>query len=345
MNYYNEYDAKAAAWLRELIKRGLIPPGDVDERSITDVKPNDLKGYTQVHFFAGIAGWSEAMRLAGWPADRPVWTGSCPCQSFSTAGQRKGTGDHRDLWPVFAALIRECKPPVVFGEQVEAAIGYGWFDRVRADLEAEGYAVGGHVLGAHSAGAPHIRQRLYWVADAGRNGMRRSTGRGETVSGRSCAEAPGSSDADRLGQSIEPGLEGHAGNERDWSEPGRERADKVGSTAEAGSDGWVEESAVVGCRALRAESAGQQRCAESDRASGFWDNSIWLPCRDGKARRVKPGLPLLASRLPTGMVPSSDCSIEEAQATSEARVMRLRGYGNAIVPQVAAEFIKAYMEL
>ena len=49
--YYNEHDAFAAAWLRELIKAGLIALGDVDERSIEDVLPNELAGYTQCHFF------------------------------------------------------------------------------------------------------------------------------------------------------------------------------------------------------------------------------------------------------------------------------------------------------
>lgn len=116
--YYNEFDPKAAAWLRELIKADLIAPGDVDERSIKDVQPNDLKGYTQCHFFAGIGGWSYALRLAGWSDDVPVWTGSCPCQPFSSAGKQKGTDDERHLWPDFMRLIRECRPSVVFGEQV-----------------------------------------------------------------------------------------------------------------------------------------------------------------------------------------------------------------------------------
>ena len=79
MNYYNEYDPKAAAWLRELIAAKLIPAGVVDERSITEISPHDLSDYTQCHFFAGIGGWSLALELAGWPASRPVWTGSCPC--------------------------------------------------------------------------------------------------------------------------------------------------------------------------------------------------------------------------------------------------------------------------
>ena len=76
--YYNENDPFVAAWLRELIADGLIAKGEVDERSITDVRPGDLAGYDQCHFFAGIGGWSLALRLAGWPDDRPVGTGSCP---------------------------------------------------------------------------------------------------------------------------------------------------------------------------------------------------------------------------------------------------------------------------
>ena len=76
--YYNENDPKAAAWLRALIGEGQIAPGDVDERSIKDVRPDDLTPYTQHHFFAGIGVWSHALRRAGWPDERPVWTGSCP---------------------------------------------------------------------------------------------------------------------------------------------------------------------------------------------------------------------------------------------------------------------------
>ena len=146
--YYNEIDPYAAQWIRNLIGEGLIAPGDVDERSIVDVKPDDLKGYTQCHFFAGIAGWSLALRLAGWSDDRPVWTGSCPCQPFSTAGKGKASGDERHLWPYWFELIRAVRPPVIFGEQVEAAIGWGWLDLVYSDLEAEGYTVGAAVLPA-----------------------------------------------------------------------------------------------------------------------------------------------------------------------------------------------------
>ena len=164
MIYYNDCDPFAVAWLKNLVSRGVIAPGDVDERPIQEVKPDDVRGYTQCHFFAGIGGWAEALRLAGW-GDRPVWTGSCPCQPWSAAGKGEGAADDRHLWPEWFRLIRECRPERVFGEQVAGAIGHGWLDLVSTDLEAEGYAVGACVLGAHSVGAPHIRQRLWFVAD------------------------------------------------------------------------------------------------------------------------------------------------------------------------------------
>jgi len=257
--YYNECDPKAAAWLRELIKADLIAPGDVDERSITEVQPADLVGYTQCHFFAGIGGWSLALRLAGWPDDRPVWTGSCPCQPFSAAGKGEGAADSRHLWPEWFRLIRECRPGPVFGEQVASAVGHGWLDLVSTDLEGEGYAIGATVLGAHSVGAPHIRQRLWFVAEA---------------------------NVDELG---------HATSSR-WQR----------------SHG----------------SSQQEQGSRSGREDDFpsWNDLVWLPCRDGKARPTQSGLQPLAHGV-------------------SARVGRLRGYGNAIVPQVAAEVIAAYMDI
>jgi len=170
MNYYNEFDLYAAQWLRNLIDAGHLPQGEVDSRSIKDVSASDLNGFVQCHFFAGLGGWSHALRLAGWPEDRPVWTGSCPCQPFSAAGAGGGVTDERHLWPVWFNLIRECRPDVIFGEQVEAAINHGWLDLVQFDLEGEGYACGAVGLPAGGVGAPHIRQRLWFVADAQHDG-------------------------------------------------------------------------------------------------------------------------------------------------------------------------------
>lgn len=168
--FYNEHDPFAAAWLRELIKAGHIAPGVVDERSIEDVLPNELAGFTQCHFFAGIGIWSYALRQAGWPDDRPVWTGSCPCQPFSTAGQGAGFADKRHLWPAFNHLISQCRPAIVFGEQVASKDADTWIDLVHTDMEALGYAFGAIPIPSAGVGAPHIRDRLYWVADSEHDG-------------------------------------------------------------------------------------------------------------------------------------------------------------------------------
>jgi DNA (cytosine-5)-methyltransferase 1 len=169
--YYNDNEPFVAQWLRNLIAAGHIADGEVDERPIQQVRPDDLREFTQCHFFAGIGGWSLALRIAGWPDDRPVWTGSCPCQPFSVAGAQRGADDERHLWPAFFRLIRECRPGTVLGEQVAGAAGLAWLDHVCADLEGAGYAAAAADLPAACVGAPHIRQRLWWVAYSDRKGL------------------------------------------------------------------------------------------------------------------------------------------------------------------------------
>ncbi len=201
--YYNEYDPKAAAWLRELIKQGHIADGVVDERSIEDVIPTELAGFTQCHFFAGIGVWSYALRRAGWADDRPVWTGSCPCQPFSAAGKGAGFDDERHLWPAFHHLISQCQPAIVLGEQVASKDGLGWLDLVLSDLEATGYAGGAVDLCAAGVGAPHIRQRLWWVgtrlADAYNTERWSDTARGNVGNGHYAGRQEGAGHAERRG--------------------------------------------------------------------------------------------------------------------------------------------------
>ena len=333
--YYNEIDPYAAQWLRNLIKAGHIADGEVDTRSIVDVSPDDLRGFTQCHFFAGIGGWSHALRLAGWSDDRPIWTGSCPCQPFSVAGKGAGTDDPRHLWPHFHRLITAVRPPVVMGEQVAGAAGYGWLDGVRADLEGKGYASRGVDIPACAMDAPHIRQRLYWVAcdmaDAPlikRNGRGCGDDLGERrgVQEQTRASDSHMADAPDNGPSFGPHSDARRTEDerrRDndlWGEhlrsgsSVRDMADADGSRSKA----WVS-----------AQSGRHERLAEitdnrSNRRSGSWGEYNWLEGADGKARRVEPSIRLLAHGV-------------------SGRVGRLRAYGNAIVPPLAAEVIKAFM--
>lgn len=347
MNYYNEHDPKAAAWLRELIAGGYIPAGVVDERSITEISPDELSEYTQCHFFAGIGGWPLALELAGWPTSRPVWTGSCPCQPFSSAGKGKGASDDRHLWPVFRRLIAKLRPERVFGEQVAQAIGFNWLDGVSADLEADGYAVGAAVLGAHSVGAPHIRQRLYWVADARCNGstarLSKSAQRQEGITEEfndggyriagGLADAAGGQREQRIrpqGDELQRFANvGATGKLADVCSEGlegdklsRERIASQRQAIERGGD--VRQLGVANCtgRDQRRITSKGARHRNSSEPTGFWDHYEVVHCRDGKARRFESGSFPLANGIP-------------------GRVGLLRGYGNAIVPQAAALFIRA----
>jgi DNA (cytosine-5)-methyltransferase 1 len=286
--YYNEIDPYAAQWLRNLIAGGHIAPGDVDERSIVDVRPADLVGYAQCHFFAGIGGWSYAARLAGWPDDKPLWTGSCPCQPFSVAGKQAGQADERHLWPVLFDLIRDCKPTVVMGEQVAAAVGKDWLDGVHSDMEAIGYACGAAVVPACAVNAPHRRDRLWFVAHTDRAGL----------SQRECEARD-------------------AGEDRGRAE---------------GQDTAHDDPAMAHAAGARRGQVGRASAGdmEADRGRpGNWNGnggSAYVAGADGKARRVEPGISLLAHGVP-------------------ARVGKLRAYGNAIVPQVAAEVIGAFLDI
>lgn len=303
--YYNEIDPFAAQWLRNLIAGSHIAPGEVDERSIEDVTPDDLRGFTQCHFFAGIGVWSHSLRLAGWPDDKPVWTGSCPCQPFSAAGKGDGFADERHLWPHFFHLISERRPQHVFGEQVASGNANTWFDLVQADLEGMGYAFGIVPFAAAGIGAPHIRERAYWVAHAS---SRRYDGRTETS-----------------GQKAR-------------SSSGVAICDCVDGVANANNGGYGS------IEALRPRwNAVLHGCINGRplEVNGFWRDADWLLCRDGKWRPVEPGtFPLVdgaAARM--GRVESG-----VARMASSNRVGRLKAYGNAINAQAAAEFIRAYME-
>lgn len=331
--YYNEHDQKAAAWLRELIKHGHIPDGVVDTRSISEVHPNDLAPYIQHHFFAGIGGWSEALRLAKWPSSRPVWTGSCPCQPYSSAGKGLGDADPRNLWPDFFRLIRECRPDTVFGEQVESAIRHGWFDGISADLEGEDYAVGSAVLGAHSVGAPHIRQRLYWMAY---NKSQRWQGVEPQCKAGECERARAGSGG------ATGGLVLTNGTRRDAGQPATTTARHRDSAESASGNGRLGNAKSGGC----GECGNEAQQGNSRHALGAsWSRFELIPCRDGKARRIESSLEPLVDGV-SGRVavvrPAFSLVAEGEEKTRWVnRIAALRDTGNAIVPQVAAQFIVA----
>lgn len=322
--YYNEIDPFAAARLRVHMAAGRIMPGVVDERSIEDVRPDDLREFAQVHFFAGVGIWPYALRRVGWEDSREVWTGSCPCQPFSAAGKGKGFTDERHLWPAMHWLVGQRRPFVVFGEQSASAHANDWIDLVQADVEALGYAFGACAFPAASVGAPNIRDRTYWVAHTHSERMEASQQLG--VSGR--FEFADGSAAFRLDDTERQRQ--HAGRERDYR-------GHVGQQLSAASqDGWL--AHANGKRSQGGISRGENAqwenidrsagCGGADSrpgpVNGFWEGADWLGCTDGKCRPVKPGLEPLVNG-------------------AASRVGRIRTYGNALNAEAAVVAIRSYM--
>lgn len=417
MNYYNDNDPKVCQWIRNLIAKGVIPDGYVDQRPIQEINPEDLREYKQVHMFCGIAGWARALELANWPAHWPVWTGSCPCQGFSVAGKRGGIEDPRHLWPVWFELIRKCRPPVIFGEQVAAAIKHGWLDLVCDDLESQGYSCGALVLPACSVGAPHLRQRLWFMAyreqqqlaggmsgshkdrtkergrasdqfagccEAGSMAYRCGKGVQEFVrrqeqsegfdpaNGALCVDSnPGTLCGCKQGgickkgsetQITSTGKHGIVGNACSIGKCGKrgevhakKENDKTIGVEISGATGRMDDcdsgqyrqqvTAGVGaqedktarigendgarrltCRTSAGckQHAGDEPLSSCWATAGFWRDTQWVYCTDGKTRPIESGVLPLAHGV-------------------SGRMVKIRGYGNAIVPQVAAEVIKAGM--
>lgn len=333
--YYNEFDKYPSAWLNNLITGGLIAAGHVDERSITDVLPEDVIDKTQCHWFAGIGVWSYALRLAGWPDSRPVWTASLPCQPWSSAGKGGKFEDERHLWPVFFRLVKECRPPVIFGEQVSSKDGLEWFATVQADLENAGYAVAAFDTCAAGVGAPHIRQRLYWMAylpsESSRAGLcnTKSAGvRRYQPCNSSSISGMEHSDSQRQQRWI------HRRKNKEWEAVNRSTGCHITTGGLAYYDDKQRPYSFVtgGPGNLQSEwnedaeaSSGYSRALWSMPFDLFWRDADWLFCQDGKWRPVEPESFPLADGIAN-------------------RVGKLRAYGNAIVAPLAAAFIASAME-
>ena len=329
--YYNEIEPYAVRWLENLIAAGCVAPGVVEPRSIREVTGATLATHTQCHFFAGVAGWSYALRLAGWPDDEPVWTGSCPCQPFSVAGRQRGIADDRHLWPEWFRLIRECRPSICFGEQVASPAGLDWFDAVSADLEGEGYAVGAADLCAAGVGAPHLRQRLFFVAVQEGGGSDRS--------------ATGARDGPTNDRVL-----GDANGSRVWRDAGAVSIEEDKGGRERRSprdlaDVAIAPSTVDGGRPLRIE---RPAAREAGVVRGRWGDADLVWCRDGKHRPAGAGILPLAHGVRGRLAvvrPGEQPGTSPPETHWYSRVGAIQGLGNAIVPDVAATFVRAVMDI
>ncbi|QOF94244.1 DNA cytosine methyltransferase [Novacetimonas hansenii] len=366
--YYNEWDKPTAAWLHELGARHHLPAGHVDTRSIRDVHAGDVREFDQCHFFAGIGGWPLALRLAGYER-LPCWTGSPPCQPFSVAGQQRGNDDERHLAPVWLDLVRECKPPILLGEQVEAAIRHGWLDDLFDALEREGYTCGAAVLPACSVGAPHIRKRLFFGAvrldDASSARYDRTISRSESQArdeARMCMSGEGCA-AFRLADAHKGQcgrISDGEGCQSDRTQTGWVEGDCVAQShrqpdglAYPMLSGRPEGRAGAGIRPASRRSV-SDRLADTDNAGPQRRQGV-SECADEQPARSRgveggPADPHHSFWSGADWIGCRDGKFRPVEPGIfplvdgfPSRVGLLRGAGNAIVPQAAAAFIQEFI--
>jgi DNA (cytosine-5)-methyltransferase 1 len=234
-------------------------------------------------------------------------SGGFPCQPFSVAGKREGTGDSRFLWGEMLRVIREVQPVWVLGENVRGLLsidGGRTFGTIVRELAEVGYRVGWGVYGACHVAAPHRRERVFIVANAiGRGRGEKGIGRGldEVRGGRSHSELP----------TQEPVADvAYAYDARGRASRGGDRQERP--AAYQGRDGQPQP-----------ELSGYGRRQFESRLGGVADGSA--PRLDG-TWEPEPDIP----RVCTGVAD---------------RVDRLRALGNAVVPQQVYPILKAIAEV
>ena len=256
-----------------------------------------------------------------------VLSGGFPCQPFSTAGRRKGTTDDRYLWPEMYRIIGEVRPRWVVGENVPGLLAWSKglvFEQVLLDLEAEGYEAWAVILPVAGIGAPHRRDRIWFIAHAGRE----AGGRWEDTADGSIDHGEGAEQGQKtnvVGGLCAAGI----------------TADADGGKCKTGvgvQDGERKPAIADGCEVdvPNADGGGRSkgRGDKNEPENAEQDSGEFASWDVGGAWEDFPTQPPLCSRndgFPGGL---------DGISFSRWRKESIKGAGNAIVPQIALEIFK-----
>jgi DNA (cytosine-5)-methyltransferase 1 len=258
-----------------------------------------------------------------------ILTGGFPCQPYSTAGLRKGKADERHLFPEMLRAIKEIKPRWVIGENVRGLVSWNGgmvFNEVCDDLEREGYEVQPFLIPAAGVNAPHQRQRIWFVAysnDKGRSGEFRKVQKenGEISERNNDAEFSNSSDGNATNSisiRLEHGKKGGNIHHSKGKTQGK-GSEFTKSFKTNGNNGYVTNTNNKGCEWYREQPITKGEISFSSRFGG-WDNFPTEPALCGRNDGLSKELDNITF--------------------SKWRKESIKGYGNAIVPQVAFELFK-----
>lgn len=250
-------------------------------------------------------------------------TGGFPCQPFSAAGRRKGTEDDRYLWPEMFRIIREAHPDWVVAENVSGLLTWDGglvLETVLTDLESEGYEAWPVVLPAASVGAPHLRNRIWIIA----NSIRRDA-RGTS------RELRGEEGAEWIPEWNEMGQLGISDPIRHGTDSDRERFEIAGESTHTKGEGRIQ--ARNGSKNAPHPQGERRRKGTRQAKTGRTRAQIASDGRDSWCE----DWPAAATRL---------CALDDGIPGGLARPRgwrnaALKGAGNAIVPQVAEMIMRA----
>ena len=261
-----------------------------------------------------------------------ILTGGFPCQPYSTAGKRKGKEDERHLWPEMLRAISEISPRFVVGENVRGLLNWGGglvFDEVCSELENIGYQVAPVVIPAAAVNAPHGRDRIWFVAYCGKFRLEQCENTGEMERGQKEIFGQGNQ------SSLQPKTTSKVGDATNTNRNGFDKCNieneintsqrrvNAFSNIESG-DVYGDATNTTSTRGREDNRIGKSRFNHQNNSPNNWDN--------------------FPSESP---ICSGDDGVPDnldGITFSKWRQESVKGFGNAIVPQVAYEIFKAIQQ-
>lgn len=272
-----------------------------------------------------------------------ILTGGFPCQPYSSAGKRLGKEDDRHLWPEMLRAIREIKPRWVIGENVRGLVNWNGglvFEEVHSELEAEGYEVQSFLLPACGVGAPHRRDRIWFVAfkNSNENGWGSVERKEESkerrfgnISARDNERIQANNEQTRIITNSDGAIKRDRCRENTQEKREVRRDEESDVSGELSSDGNASDSDLLGQERIGIDRVfeqkgkrGKQRLSELGNYQHKWEE---FPTQS----------PICGG---DDGIPSELDSITFSKWRRES----IKGYGNAIVPQVVYQIFKSIEE-
>jgi len=285
---------------------------------------NDIKEYRY--------GQAEGEKEQAQTPTIDLLTGGFPCQPFSVAGRRKGKGDDRFLWGEMLRIIKESKPTFVIGENVAGIVNME-LDNCISELESEGYETQAFIIPACAVSSPHRRDRVWIVAHSEHNGC------------------DSRSDTSETGSNIKDGS----------SEENRQFGEEQGFRPRKGSADVANSNSI---RPVQCTSETKQRRDTSRHSKGESKGSsedVSYTNTEGLQGRVQEGIIDKQRGNKQGNRSATQCSTgwqgnRDSNWATEPNVLRvangvpnrvdrLKGLGNAIVPQCVEPIMWAIKEI